>query len=182
MQFFCGPLGDHRNYLNHIALSNCVDYFALRKHHQERSDSSTSAKYKELRYFLNAVESLNNVLDYFFYEYEGEIGHSKIRDFIKAAHSKYPELKEVSDLANAYKHCVREFVSGQKRSDLPWAKHLQRTDVLVHVKISRNKDVKVAAEYNFQGPLNEHRESLDRAFKFWFDYNNDSASTKLKDL
>ncbi len=113
MNFFTGPLGGHRNYLTHIALSNCVDYMALKKGHQERGDCSNPAKKKEFRYFLNAIESLNNILDYYFYENENAVLEPSLQKFKEALHSAHPELKELSELANAYKHCVRES-KGQK--------------------------------------------------------------------
>ena len=108
VEFFKGPLGSHRNYLTHIALPNSLDYLASVKAHEETGDASTSAKYKELRYFLNAVESLNNILEYYFYENETVISEQTVQDFKQSVYSTHPELRDLSNLANAYKHCVRE--------------------------------------------------------------------------
>jgi hypothetical protein len=176
MNFFTGPLGGHRNYLTHIALSNCVDYVALKTGHQEQGDCSNPAKYKEFRHFLNAVESLNNILDYYFYEYEETIPEPSLREFKEDVHFAHPELKELSELANAYKHCVREN-KGRKQTNLPWARDLQFNFLSIHVNVSQLPEIKVAAEYNFEGPTCEHSQVFDRACKFWFSYHNDPTAT-----
>lgn len=89
-----GPLGCSQNYICHIALSNCTDYFDLKMKHEEENRSSTSDKYKEFRYYLNAIESLNNIIDYFYFENESLISHSNINEFRTAVHNKYPVLKK----------------------------------------------------------------------------------------
>ena len=166
MNLFAGPLGGHRNYLTHIALDNCLDYLRLKKDHLERGDCSNPAKYKAFRYFLNAVESLNNILDYYFYENEKTVPEPSLQTFKEAQYSAHPELKELLDLANAYKHCVRER-NGQKRTNLPWASDLQVTVLNIHVNVSELPEVRVAAEYNFEGPTSEHLEIFERALNFW---------------
>lgn len=182
MEFFKGPLGSHRNYLTYIALDNCTDYFNLRKGYGERNDTSTSAKYKEFRYFLNAVESLNSVLEYFFYENEGEIRHARLERFKEAVHNKHSELRDISHLANAYKHCVRQRPrGGEKQANLPWAKDLQHTRVFVNVNVSHAPGIAVTARYDFEGPTHEHEEILNRAFEVWLSYLNDPASTMFKE-
>jgi hypothetical protein len=171
MNFFAGPLDGHRNYLTHIALPNCIDYMALKKDHQERGESSTAAQYKEFRYFLNAVESLNNILDYYFYENEKSISEASLQEFKKVLESAHPELKEASELANAYKHCVRER-NGRKQTNLPWARDLQKNVLEIQVNVSQLPEVKVDAEYNFEGPIARHLQVFDGALKFWFTYHN----------
>ena len=81
MNSFKGPLGSHRNYLVHIAFENFVDYERLQKSHTEKKQHSTSHKYKEFRFFLNAVESFNNVLDYFYFEFEEQLSPLNLEDF-----------------------------------------------------------------------------------------------------
>ena len=178
MNIFAGPLGGHRSYLTHIALDNCVDYLRLTKDRQERGDCSNPAKYKEFRYFLNAVESLNNVLDYYFYENEKIVPEPTLQNFKEARYSAHPELKELSELANAYKHCVRER-NGQKQAHLPWARDLQVNVLNIYVNVSQLPEVKVAAEYNFEGPPSAHLEIFHRAFEFWLSYHNNPATTLI---
>jgi hypothetical protein len=176
LDFFKGPLGSHRNYLTHIALPNSVDYMALAKGHEETQNASTSAKYKELRYFLNAVESLNNILEYYFYENETTISEPTVQDFKQSVYSAHPELQDLAKLANAYKHCVRER-NGRKRTNVPWAKNLQIPDVRVYIDLSQRPKVKVDADYMFQGPTSQHLEVFHKAVKFWFSYHNDPRAT-----
>jgi hypothetical protein len=63
-----GPLDNHRNYLVHVALSNAVEYFDLVRAYQEQPRISSSEKYEEVRHFLNAIESMNNVPEYLYWE------------------------------------------------------------------------------------------------------------------
>jgi hypothetical protein len=178
MEFIKGPLGSHRNYLNHIALMNCIDYFNLQKKHEEMNESNTPSKYEELRLFLNAIESLNNILDYFYYENEDSISHSKLNDFKRAVFGQYPALNDVADIANAYKHCIREGRSG-KNAKLPWAKDLQKPSLVVDINISDTSQPKVEAEFKFEWPISEHEEAISEAFRFWIKYQNDEGPNLL---
>ena len=64
-----GPLDSHRNYIAHVALANAQDYFELKKAHGEQQRNATSDEYnKELRYFLNAIESVNNIPEYLYFD------------------------------------------------------------------------------------------------------------------
>jgi hypothetical protein len=92
MNFFNGPLGGHRNYLTHIALPNSSEFLSLQQRHEESSDSSTRAKYEELRLFLNTIESLNNTLEYAFYELDPTGDRSALETFKENTWRKYPEL------------------------------------------------------------------------------------------
>jgi hypothetical protein len=179
MNSFYGPLGGHRNYLTHIALPNSFDYLSLAKQHQEERDSSIHAKYKELRYFLNAIESLNNTLEYAYYEMNQSGSSSGFDKFQKIAHKKHPELEGLADLANAYKHCVRR---GKRSNNAPFARDLQKPELHIAINISQDKKVMVDADYGFDGPLSEHLEIFHNALRFWLNYHNSPASTELTDL
>jgi hypothetical protein len=65
-EFFRGPLGSHRNYITHIALENCDEDFRCKAGHEENGEVQNPGKYAELRLFLNAIESLNNIPITFF--------------------------------------------------------------------------------------------------------------------
>jgi hypothetical protein len=181
MNFFNGPLGGHRNYLTHVALPNCFEYLSLQKHHKESSDISIRAKYEEFRLFLNSVESLNNTLEYAFYEIEQTGDHSGFEAFKKNTWGRHPELEELANVANAYKHCVR-VKGGKPRADVPSARNLQRPELHIMVKISQDKSVKVDTDYQFEGPLPEHLRIFHKALQFWFKYHNNATSTEFVDL
>ena len=174
---FRGPLGSHRNYLVHVALPNCTDYLWLKKGNQEQGRSGTCDKYKEFRYFLNAVESFNNILDYFYFEHEDRIKRGSVREFRKAIHDKYPELGELAELANAYKHCVRER-NGKKNEALPWARDLQRPTLDIQIKLGASQP-SVAVNYDFPWPIEEHEAKLYKAFDFWLGYHNNPRTNEL---
>lgn len=169
MNTFKGPLGSHRNFVHHIALENYHEYRMLCGLNDENGKDATPDRYKEFRYFLNCIESINNILDYFYFENENELQHSKLKDFKKAVWNKYPELEKLADLANAYKHCVREGFSG-KNTSLPWAKDLQRPQLNIDVTISPSNGVSTSVEYDFPWPIPEHEEVLGNAVKFWIEY------------
>jgi hypothetical protein len=174
MESFVGPLGTHRNYLTHIALPNCFAYLQLVQGNQEEGNVSISAKYAELRHFLNAIESLNNVLEYYFYENETQLSQP-LQDFKKSMFITHPELGALADLANAYKHCVRER-KGIKRTDVPSAKDMQLPKLRIAIDLSQRPKVKVDVDYHFEAPTPEHREVFDKALKFWFEYHNDRVT------
>ncbi len=173
MNAFKGPLGSHRNYLSHVALENFKDYETLKRNHESQGRVGTADKYKEFRFFLNAIESFNNILDYAYFEHEDRIKqqHGNVTTFRKAVNTKYPELEKLSHLANAYKHCVRTKKDGKKNTARPWARDLQTPQLVIDMTRSKPKPV-VEIQYNFPWPLAEHEEILNKAFRFWFEYHN----------
>lgn len=169
MEIFKGPLGSHRNFINYIAIANYQDYQMLCGLNEENGKQQTPDKYKEFRYFLNAIESFNNILDYFYYENEAELDGVNLSSFKKSVYIKYPELERLSELANAYKHCVREYRGG-KSTELPWAKDLQKPELNVDVKILNSDNVSANVNYNFSWPIAENEEIIHKVFLFWLDY------------
>jgi hypothetical protein len=175
-EFFSGPLGSHRNYLRHIAFQNHLEYLRCEKAMQEQGDSTNPAKYNKLRLFLNSVESLNNILDYLYFEHEGRIGRNQAA-FRKSAGLKVPILDALSIVANSYKHCVR-YEDGKY---LKRASELQRTHVSVDLQINMSdpSSARADAAYTFSGPLREHESILKGAFEFWLDYYNNGNTDEL---
>lgn len=169
METFKGPLGSHKNFIHHIALENFHEYEMLCGLNEENGNNKTPDKYKEFRYFLNVIESMNNILDYLYFEHEAEIQQSSLKDYKNAVWAKYPGLEELAKLANAYKHCIREGRSG-KNMNLPWAKDLQKPQLNVDVKISSSLGVKTSVNYDFPWPIAKHEQVLENAVKFWLGY------------
>jgi hypothetical protein len=166
---FKGPLGSHKNFINHIALENYHEYKNLCGLNEESRKNRTLDKYKECRYFLNVIESMNNILDYLYFEHEDKIQQSSLRSYKSAVWAKYPELRELANLANAYKHCIREGRGG-KNMNRPWAKDLQKPQLNVDVKISSSLGVNTLVNYDFPWPINKHERVLEKAVKFWMAY------------
>jgi len=170
-----GPLGSYRNFISHIALENFQDYWNLKWNNLEEGNASNPVKYKEFRYFLNAAESLNNILDYFYFEYESSITHKNVESFRSAVHKKFPELEEISNIANAYKHRVR-VQKGLKNPKLPWAKDLQRPKVYTTISFDT---FEVITEYIFHWPIPEQEAALKKAFQFWSEYHNEPFPNEI---
>jgi len=175
MEFIKGPLGSHRNYIAHIALPNCLDYFQLQNRNKELNNLHNASKYEELRIFLNAIESMNNVLDYYYYENETSLSGGNLSAYRKKAMLKHPVLSRVAELANAYKHCVREY-RGKKDKKSLWARDIQRPKFIVNIDLSsmsnakKKEDIKVDADYVFEWPIPEHEKTFGDAFEFWRSY------------
>ena len=181
LETFYGPLGSHRNYIAHIALSNHVDYLRLKKNNQEEARSATPIKYNEFRLFLNAVESFNNIADYFYFEYEDRISYRTVDEFRAALHKKYPELAALAELANAYKHCVRARKDGTKNAKLPWARDLQKPNLTINIELGEKLPT-AKIEYEFPWPIKEHEATLEKVFSFWFRYHNAPFTNELINL
>lgn len=169
METFKGPLGSHKNYIHHIALENYHEYKMLCGLNEENGKNQTPDKYKECRYFLNVIESMNNILDYLYFEHENEIKQTDLKSFKRAVWDKYPKLEELANLANAYKHCIREGREG-KNVTLPWAKDLQKPQLSVDVRISSSHGVNASVSYKFPWPIAQHEVVLENAVKFWLGY------------
>ena len=175
MEFIKGPLGSHRNYIAHIVLPNCLDYFQVHKRNKELNNLHSASKYEELRFFLNAVESMNNVLDYYYYENEESLSVDSLSAYRKKAMTRYPVLSRVAELANAYKHCVREH-RGKKDEKSLWAKDIQRPSLVVNIDLpsivnaKKKEDIKVDANFVFEWPIPEHENVFVEAFEFWSTY------------
>ncbi len=173
MEFLKGPLGSYQNYLRHIAFRNYFEYVSKKKLHVERGENSTPSKYEEFRLFLNAIEALNNVIDYFYFENESSLtsGFVDLNQFRKKALDLFDELRQLANLANAYKHCVRS-PKGKKDESVPWAKDLQRP--LLHISIDlKTESPRIDTEYRFEWPIPEYENILSRAFDFWMKHSDD---------
>jgi hypothetical protein len=167
MEVLKGPLGSHTNYIAHIALSNCADYFHLVKANEEQGRDKTPDKYKQLRYFLNAIESLNNILEYFFHEYKADYNWSDrdMRSILGKMRNKNHIFRDVEQITNGYKHCVRHDRS-----------HLQAEDMQSQSLTVSIGPKGVDVEFSFESI--EDEELMGEAFRFWSGYLN----TPNKDL
>ena len=60
-----------------------------------------------IRRFVIAAESLNNALDYFYWEQEPNGSRNRLDSFRKKAMTAVPALAALAEISNAYKHAVR---------------------------------------------------------------------------
>ena len=158
---FTGPLSDHLNYLSYIALENCVDYFRLVQNAKEKGISGKAIKYKRLRYFLNAIESLNNSLEYFFHDHKADEGwpDKDMKRILREMRQKHRILSDIQQIANAYKHCVRHNSKHYHASDLQSS--------VINIDIGQDgTNIKI----NYVSIEDER--IMEEAFKFWVEYHN----------
>ncbi|KLV07028.1 hypothetical protein C9I92_24840 [Photobacterium ganghwense] len=153
-------LSGHRSYIYHIAIGNIDDYFFLVEQQDEKGNLGQVDMFKRMRYYLNAIESLNNISDYFYHEFKEKNGWSEKQDdkwYARKIRKKHPLIQDVANIANAYKHCVRNGKNAKLHaSDLEQAV----------IKIDINDDVKVSVNYNPQ--IDD--DLIEKAYHFWLDY------------
>ena len=168
MDVFKGLLGSHKCYLAHVALDNCLDYFNLLEAQKKEGRDKITDRYIRLRYFLNAIESLNNIPEYFFHEHKGSQGwnDAQLRNVLGQIRSKHAVLKDIEQIANAYKHCVR------RNSDDMHAGDMQSP--LLEISIGSHG---VKVKYMFESI--EDEEIMGEAFRFWHGYHQSTDKSVL---
>ncbi len=163
LDVFKGPFGSLRNFLEMVALPNCVDYFQ-----EAETESRDAIRREQTRHLFNATVSLDSAVDYMFSE---QTQASSVTALIASMPSEIGELREI---ANALKHCVRgrNDRAGQFQPDpsKTAAKAVVRPKFNVTVKLT-NQDgppgVKVDVSAELLAVANK---SLAAAFAFWCRY------------
>ncbi|KAB2824737.1 hypothetical protein [Aliivibrio finisterrensis] len=160
MSLLNGPLDNHENYLNYITLENCFDYFGLVESQRKQKSLDLAENYHRLRLFLNAMESMNIVLDYFFHEQKEQQGwNDSQRDLIlDRIKRKHPALYDLDKLLNTYKRVEHRDMKALVATDL------QETVVSICA-------IKQKIEIDFNSTKDER--IISEAFDFWFEYNKD---------
>ena len=101
-------LSNSSKYICWVALQNCIDYFLevdLIGNNKELKIKK-GQELKVFRLFLNSIESLNNVVDYLYFDKY----HDQFKNFESFKYkllSRHPILYKINEIANAYKHCKR---------------------------------------------------------------------------
>lgn len=171
MLCFMGPLGHHKNYIQHIVFPNCEDYLNLVEENKSKK-IDTKEKYKELRYFINASEALNNILEYMYFDSLGNLDKYSIGDFIKFKNKFYNEysfLKEIEDFSNAYKHRYR-MNKGKYNSKLKNAEEYMHKTISVNIAFNQSEIKVTKVEYTYNNDVN--KDLIMQAYKYWFNYIN----------
>jgi len=169
MDAFKGLLGSHTNYLAHVALNNCVDYFDLIAEQKAKNQDQTLDRYKRLRYFLNAMESMNNVPEYFFHEFKSDLGwkDGEMGNILGEIRAKHPVLRDIEQITNAYKHSVRRSANDFHAKDL-------QSPTLEFLADSEG-----GAKVTFSFDSIEDEDMMGEAFRFWHAYHQDPDRNTL---
>ena len=91
----------HLDYLRLVALPNCAAYYSLLDEQLEQGQIGNPASCERLRRFLNAVDSLDNVLDSFFHDYKSERGWAvqqlgEMKGVVRANHVVLSKVHELA--------------------------------------------------------------------------------------
>ncbi|HCE4544997.1 TPA: hypothetical protein NGR73_001319 [Vibrio parahaemolyticus] len=162
------PLSDHRCYLTHIALPNFSDYNMLvdRQRNQERN--KIPDQYDRLRLFLNTIESLNNVPEYFFHDVKEAQGwrDCDLGNILGQIRKKHPILRDIEQISNAYKHSVRRDSGLLQAADM--------TSSFVEITMEEGR---IQINFGFDSIADETL--MDEAWKFWLDYRQSTDESIL---
>ena len=160
------PLSSHKRFIAHIVLDNFIDYFHFIDSCNKPLNQIES--YKQLRLFINAIESANNIPEYFFHDVKDKYNWKKedLRNVLGGIRKKHKILRDIEQISNAYKHCVRN-----NKSDLQ-ADDLESSSMFIHIV-----DGNMKIQYKYESIACE--DIINKAFKFWYEYHNNSDETIL---
>ena len=114
MNTYMQPIETYRHYICHIALENYLDYSRLVELHERKNNHEEAHKFKEFRYFLNTIESLNNILEYYYNENKHLLSYSSTTLFKKALYEKYSVLSDIAQLKDIYRSPLNTATSPKK--------------------------------------------------------------------
>ncbi|MDD3593840.1 MAG: hypothetical protein PHX18_04335 [Candidatus Gastranaerophilales bacterium] len=157
---FKTPLGSHKNYIEHIVLRNCQDYITTAGIINDNLTPLGKNKREEFRHYFNAIVSMEQILDYLYFEtkdnYKIKIGQS---NFKKNILNQHPILKEISETANAFKHCITN------NPDKKNAKDAVTSTIKTNISLSKGLQ-DITQEFNYDSQI------LIDGFNFWWGYVN----------
>ncbi len=108
-----GCFSNHVEYIGYIVLPNGRDFNQY--YTRDRITDTIEFDMEVFRYFVNAIESMNNVIDYIYFDnYDELFEHVSLDEFRRRILKEYPSMSKLSDLANAYKHSVRAKTKGRR--------------------------------------------------------------------
>lgn len=162
---FKTSLGSHKNYIEHIVLRNCQDYMVTAGIINDNLTPLGENKREEFRHYFNAIVSMEHILDYMYYELKDEcypaIRFDQFKTNIQKEHNI---LEQISDTANALKHCIRAY-RGEIQKDKKHAKDIVTSEVRVNISLSNGLQ-DITQDFNYDSQL------LIDGFKFWWEYIN----------
>lgn len=146
-------LHSSERYITFIALENCIEYFLMVGciGNNTKPKITRGQELKIFRAYLNAIESLNNIIEYVYFDKFCK--NISFFDFQTRMLKEYNILQNVHDIANAYKHCIRG----------TW----QNKIFYKNTKSKSAKDITV-----------DHKIIME-AYQFWHQYINDTTTISI---
>lgn len=153
----------HRDYLHYIVLPNCRDFnnfyenkIGIRKHEWS---------VEVYRHFVNAMESMNNVIDYLFFDNFDDVSNMGIDEFRKRFFMKHHFMLDVANIANAYKHSRRARYDKKKHITVIYDDKMKASDISCSKLVI--SDSKISLHFEFD---QRYYNSFLVAFEFWLSY------------
>lgn len=163
-----GPLASFYNFLNMVALPNCVAYFE----EKDDADRPDTTKRELTRLLFNAVVSLDSAFDYRYHQVGSD---GKVTEHLKAYSIEHgcPALVELRDISNALKHCIRGY--GTKPN--PDKVHApQILPVQMQGSVSVSDGIPTVTATLSAEILAQADEALTKAFHYWYDWSQTATS------
>ena len=164
-----GPFDSAYQFVAHVALTNCTEYFHAVERRKELGNNTHAAHTQEVRLLWNAAVSLNHALEWQIKEL-GEAGAGL--GFKQKAEATCPALAELRDFANAAKHRFRGKSKDGRYPKQPNKPHAYETidrSLLGSIELGEGS-LEITLE--FVSDISEAHELLSEAFRFWVDWLN----------
>lgn len=169
---FKTPLGSHKNYIEHIVLRNYQDYVVSAGIINDNLTPLGENKREEFRHYFNTIISMEHILDYMYYELKDTFYPSiRFDEFKTNLQEEHNILTQISDTANALKHCIRAY-RGKIQKDKKHAKDIVTSEVRVNISLSKGLQ-DINQEFNYDSQI------LIEGFEFWWGYINGKFEIKL---
>lgn len=176
------PFSDHFQYIQHIVLPNLAEFLQAYKRDPKNIRSNS-------RLFVNAAISMNHIPDYMFWEWEEEfkeIGVGNERKLMKKLKKleAFSFMEQISDVANAAKHCVRRD-QGKRNNKKLAAKDLATNKMSMEIELfsDKNKDyvksIDVSSKIYSESYYEENYEIIETAWRFWVKYHPNQFKDKI---
>ncbi len=153
----------HRDYLHYMVLPNCRDF---NNYYENKIGIGKHEWSVEVyRHFVNAMESMNNVIDYLFFDNFDDVSNMGIDDFRKRFSMKHQFMLDVADIANAYKHSQRARYDKKKSITVINNDKMKARDISCSKLVMTDSKIILNFEFN-----QRYYNSFLMAFEFWLSY------------
>lgn len=153
----------HRDYLHYIVLPNCRDFNNFYENKIGIGKHEWSVEV--YRHFVNAMESMNNVIDYLFFDNFDDVSNMGIDEFRKRFFMKHHFMLDVANIANAYKHSRRARYDKKKYITVIYDDKMKASDISCSKLVI--SDSKISLNFEFD---QRYYNSFLVAFDFWLSY------------
>lgn len=169
------PFSNHYQYIQHIVLNNLWAFKCSFK--EDRNNIRRNSCL-----FFNAVVSVNHIPDYMFWEWEEDLKNIGIKkEFALYSHLEkiddFSFMKNIREVANAAKHCVRRDKSKMKAREI--SKEFIKMDVDIPERIEKIEDIKIKSDFSTESYYEKNLHVIENAYHFWKNYHPNKYKEKI---